>query len=361
MKRTTLLKTIATSATLGLLLTACGGGGNEGGGDAEAESYKVGIAQYVSHPSLDATAQGIKDVLEESEHDIQVEEQNAQADQATMNNVIGGFAGDGELDAVLPIATPIAIAAATTVEETSIVFSAVTDPVDAGLVPDWDNPGENITGVSDMNPVDEQLQLIVDVVGDVETIGIPYSSAESNSVVQVDAAKEAADEMGVEIQEVAVTNTSEVAQGVESFDNVDAIYVPTDNTVVSGLETVISYGIDNQVPVFAAESDSVERGTIGTYGLNYYEHGRQAGEMALSLITGEAELADTPPSLADPEALEYTFNLEAAEQMGVEIPQDLIDQANIVGEEGTETDTATEEGEAETSPEGDATSEETAE
>ena len=346
MKRNTLLKTAATAATLGLLLTACGGDdGGDGaeGGDAEAESYKVGIAQYVSHPSLDATAQGIKDVLEESDFDIEVEEQNAQADQATMNNVVGGFAGDGDLDAVVPIATPVAIAAATSIQDIPVVFSAVTDPVDAGLVPDWETPGENITGVSDMNPVDEQLQLIVDVVGDVEVIGIPYSSAESNSVVQVEAAQEAAEDLGIEIQEVAVTNTSEVAQGVESFSNVDAIYVPTDNTVVSGLETVISYGIDNQVPVFAAESDSVERGTIGTYGLNYYEHGRQTGEMVLSLITGEAELADTPTGLADTEALEYTFNLEAAEQMGIEIPQDLIDQANLTGEEETETDAATEE------------------
>lgn len=342
MKRTTLFKTVATSATLGLLLTACGGndGGNgDNGGDAETESYSIGIAQYVSHPSLDATAQGIKDVLEESEYDVAVEEQNAQADQATMNNVVGGFAGDGDLDAVVPIATPVAIAAATSIEDVPVVFSAVTDPVDAGLVPDWDTPGDNITGVSDMNPVDEQLQLILDVVGDVEVVGIPYSSAESNSVVQVEAAKDAAGDLGIEIEEAAVTNTSEVAQGVESFNNVDAIYVPTDNTVVSGLETVISYGIDNQIPVFAAESDSVERGTIGTYGLNYYEHGRQTGEMVLSLITGEAELADTPTSLADPEALEYTFNLDAADQMGVEIPQDMIDEANIIGEGGDDATT----------------------
>jgi putative ABC transport system substrate-binding protein len=354
MKRNTLLKTVVTSAALGLLLTACGGNGGNGGdgGDAEAESYKVGIGQYVSHPSLDATAQGIKDVLEESDYDIEVDEQNAQADQATMNNIIGGFAGDDSLDAVLPIATPIAIAAASSIQDTPIVFSAVTDPVDAELVPDWETAGENITGVSDMNPVDEQLQLILDVVEDAEVIGIPYSSAESNSVVQVEAAQEAADELGIEIEEVAVTNTSEVAQGVESFSNVDAIYVPTDNTVVSGLETVISYGIDNQIPVFAAESDSVERGTIGTYGLNYYEHGRQAGEMVLSLLTGEAEIADTPPATADPEALEYTFNQDAAEQMGVEIPQELVDQANIVGENGdSETEEESDTEDATESPE----------
>lgn len=345
MKINTLLKTSATAAALGLLLTACGSddGGAEGNGGDE-ESYSVAIAQYVAHPSLDATAQGMKDVFEEADADVEVEEQNAQADQATMNNIVGTFGGDDNLDAVLPIATPVAIASATSITDTPIIFSAVTDPVDAGLVPDWETPGENITGVSDMNPVEEQLQLILDVVEDAEVIGIPYSSAESNSVVQVEAANEAADALGIEIEEVAVTNTSEVAQGVESFSDIDAIYVPTDNTVVSGLETVISYGIDNQVPVFAAESDSVERGTVGTYGLNYYEHGRQAGEMALSIISGEAEVADTPTALADDAAMEYTFNLEAAEQMGVEIPENLSSDANIVGEgDDTEEDATGEE------------------
>src|SRR5699024_10902090 len=116
---------------------------------------------------------------------------------------------------------------------------------------------------------------------------------------------------------------------------------PTDNTVVSGLETVISYGVDNQVPVFAAESDSVERGTVGTYGLNYYEHGRQAGEMALSIINGETEIADTPTALADDAALEYTFNLDAAERLGGEIPETLSGDARVVGE-----DEGAEEGEA---------------
>ncbi len=342
MKMNTLLKTSASAAALGLLLTACGS--DDGGAGGDGESYSVAIAQYVAHPSLDATAQGMKDVFEEAGADIEVEEQNAQADQATMNNIVGSYSSDDSLDAVLPIATPVAIAAATSITETPIIYSAVTDPVDAGLVPDWETPGENVTGVSDMNPVEDQLQLILDVVEDAEVIGIPYSSAESNSVVQVDAANEAADALGIEIQEVAVTNTSEVAQGVESFSGIDAIYVPTDNTVVSGLETVISYGIDNQTPVFAAESDSVERGTVGTYGLNYYEHGRQAGEMALSIITGEAEVADTPTALADEAAMEYTFNLDAAEQMGVEIPEDLSADANIVGEdEDAEQDEADEE------------------
>src|SRR5690625_1033890 len=195
-----------------------------------------------------------------------------------MNNAVCGCAGDENVDAGVLIATRVTIAGARATQDYSFIVTAVTVAVDADLLPDWDTPGENMTRVSDMNPVDEQLQLILDVVDDVEVVGIPYSSAESNSVEQVEAAKDAAEDLGIEIQEVAVTNTSEVAQGVESFSNVDAIYVPTDNTVVSGLETVISYGLDTQIPVFAAESDSVERGTVGTYGLNYYEHGRQTGE-----------------------------------------------------------------------------------
>ncbi|NWN89258.1 MAG: ABC transporter substrate-binding protein [Micrococcaceae bacterium] len=329
MKRNTLLKTTATAAAAGLLLTACGSDDNGGEGNGDGE-YTVGLAQYVSHASLDASAEGMQDVFDEADADIEVEAQNAQADQATMNNIIGSFAQDDNLDAVAAIATPVAIAAATSIPETPIIFAAVTDPVDAGLVPDWDTPGENITGVSDMNPVEEQLQLILDVVGDVEVIGVPYSSAESNSVVQVEAANEAAESLGVEIQKVAVTNTSEVAQGVESFSNIDAIYVPTDNTVVSGLETVISYGIDNQIPVFAAESDSVVRGTIGTYGINYYEQGRQAGEMVVDIITGDGELADMPTVTASEDSMQYTFNTEAAEQMGVEIPQELLDEGEVV-------------------------------
>src|SRR5699024_627210 len=122
-------------------------------------------------------------------------------------------------------------------------------------------------------------------------------------------------------------------QGVESFSNVDAIYVPTDNTVVSGLETVISYGIDNQIQVFAAESDSVERGTVGTYGLKYYEHGRQAGELAMEMMTRGADLEDTPAALADESAMEYTFKLDAAEKMGVESPEELTDESTIVDED----------------------------
>ena len=164
MKKTTLLKTVASVAAMGLLLTACGSDDGGDNGDAAGETYQIGIAQYVSHPSLDATAQGIKDVLEESEHNFEIDEQNAQADQATMNNIVGGYAGDADLDAVAPIATPVAIAAATTITDTPIVFSAVTGPVDAQLIL-IGIPGRQHHRCFGYEPVDDQLQLILDVVG----------------------------------------------------------------------------------------------------------------------------------------------------------------------------------------------------
>ena len=320
--RLSLTRTLALTAVAGLTLTACGS--DAGGGD---DSYKIGISQYVTHPALDSAREGFKEAFEDAGIDVDWDEQNAQADQGTVNNISGNFNQDSDMDLVLAIATPSAITAATTVQDKPVLFAAVTDPVDAKLVQSWDEPGGNVTGVSDMNPVKEQLELIQRITPDVKTIGIVYSSAESNSVVQLDAAKKAAEELGLEIKESAITNTSEVQQGVQSLGDVDAIYVPTDNTVVSGLESVIGYGEDRQIPVYAAESDSVERGAIATYGLNYRAHGKQAGEMAIKVLKDGKKPADLPVETAPSDELVITVNEEAAKAMGVEIPQDVLDEA----------------------------------
>lgn len=320
--RLSLTRTLALTAVAGLALTACGS--DAGGGD---DSYKIGISQYVTHPALDSAREGFKEAFEDAGIDVDWDEQNAQADQGTVNNISGNFNQDSDMDLVLAIATPSAITAATTVQDKPVLFAAVTDPVDAKLVQSWDEPGGNVTGVSDMNPVKEQLELIQRITPDVKTIGIVYSSAESNSVVQLDAAKKAAEELGLEIKESAITNTSEVQQGVQSLGDVDAIYVPTDNTVVSGLESVIGYGEDRQIPVYAAESDSVERGAIATYGLNYRAHGKQAGEMAIKVLKDGKKPADLPVETAPSDELVITVNEDAAKAMGVEIPQDVLDEA----------------------------------
>lgn len=335
MKPTHLIRITAVLAAVGLGATACGSDGGNGGdsGDGgDAESYAIGISQYVSHPALDATTEGFQDAFDEAGVEVEWDVQNAQSDQGTMNNISGNFA-QSDLDLVFAVATPSAIAAASSITDRPIVFGSVTDPVDANLVEDWDAPGGNVTGVSDMNPVQDQLELLTEIAPDAESVGVVYSSAESNSVVQVEAAREAANELGLELEESAITNTNEVQQGVEALSGVDAIYVPTDNTVVSGLESVLSFGIDHQIPVISADTDSVERGAVATFGIDYQAQGVQAGEMALRILQDGEEPANVPVETVPTESLETVVNTDAAEQMGVELPEDLTSEARDVASE----------------------------
>lgn len=332
------LRFTAAAAAATLLLSACGGaadddGNGEGNGADGAEeggSYSIGITQIVSHPSLDAAREGFKEAFEEAGAEVEWDEQNAQGEQATASNIAGTFA-TSDLDLVHSIATPTSQAAAQAITDLPIVFSAVTDPEEAGLVESWDAPGGNVTGASDMNPVAEQLELLQEIAPDVETVGIVYSSGEVNSAVQVELAQEAAEELGLEIQEATISNSSEVQQGVESLD-VDAIYVPTDNAVVSALESVLQYAHQNDLPVIAAEGDSVQRGALATYGINYDQLGRQAGEMALRILEDGEEPADMAVETGS--VLELIVNPEAAEEMGIEFDDELLDRADgVVGED----------------------------
>ncbi len=336
-----LMKVTALTGAAALALTACGNG--DGGGDGDGESYSIGVTQIVSHPSLDAARDGFKSAFEEADVEVDWDEQNAQGEQATATNIAGTFANDDK-DLVLAVATPTAQAAAQAITDTPIVFTAVTDPEEAGLVDSWEEPGGNVTGTSDMNPVQEQLELLQELDPDAETVGIVYSSGEANSQVQVDMAKEAAEELGLEIEEATVTNSSEVQQGLQSLDS-DAIYVPTDNVVVSALETVIQYGEDNELPILAAEGDSVTRGAVATYGINYEALGKQAGEMALRILQDDED----PASMAVEEQteLELYVNPEAAEAQGIDLSEDLLDRADVVVGEDVDAQDPAEAGEEE--------------
>ncbi|GAA1117174.1 MULTISPECIES: ABC transporter substrate-binding protein [Nesterenkonia] len=345
--RSTTMRLSAALAATALMLTACGGEtqgeDTEGEAGEEGGSYSIGITQIVSHPSLDEARDGFKAAFEDAGVEVEWDEQNAQGEQATASNIAGTFA-TSDLDLVHAIATPTAQAAAQAVTDKPIVFSAVTDPEEAGLVDSWEEPGGNITGASDLNPVMEQFELLQEIAPDAETVGIVYSSGETNSAVQVELAQEAADELGLEIQEATISNSSEVQQGVESLD-VDAIWVPTDNAVVSALESVLQYGQQNSIPVIASEGDSVIRGSVATYGINYGDLGRQAGEMALRILQD----GEDPASMAveTQETLELIVNPEAAEAMGVELDQELLDRADTVVGEDVEAEDPAEADEAE--------------
>lgn len=288
----------------------------------------VGIAQYVSHPSLDAAVAGFKRALDESELDVVYDEQNSQGDQGTANSIAGKFASNPNLDLILAVATPIAQTMVQNITETPILFTAVTDPVKAQLVNSLKEPGENVSGTTDLNPVAAQVDLVKQVHPQAKTLGIIYSAAEINSQVQADLAKEQARQLGLKVVEKTITNTSEVIQAVQALGQVDAIYVPTDNMVVSALGSVVSYAEENSILVVAAEADSVENGAALTYGLDYNQLGYQTGQMALKILRDGSSVADLP--VESQENPQLVVNPQAAKRMGHELPAQMVEKADRV-------------------------------
>ncbi|MFF2272441.1 ABC transporter substrate-binding protein [Agromyces sp. NPDC058136] len=318
---------LALLATGALALTGCATDGGDAG--ASADQISIGISQIVQHPALDATREGFKQAFADAGYvegeDIVFDEQNAQGEQATATTIAAKFQTDG-VDLVLAIATPTAQAAAQSIVDIPVLFTAVTEPAEAGLVDSWEKPGGNVTGTSDLNPVEQQLELVTQVVPDAKTVGIVYSSGEVNSEVQVELAKEAADKLGLEIKEATVTNSSEVAQATESLGDVDAIYIPTDNRVTEGLEAVVQIAEQKQIPLFGAEGGQVERGAIATFGIDYTELGYQTGKMAIEILENGADPAEMPVETLD--ELSLIINPGAAERQGVTLPEDLVAKAD---------------------------------
>ncbi|EPH03206.1 hypothetical protein HMPREF1531_01263 [Propionibacterium sp. oral taxon 192 str. F0372] len=314
-------------ATGTLALTACGGSGSGSSASGNKGKYSIGITQIVSHSSLDASVTGFKAALDEAGIKADYDEQNAQGDQATASSIASKFASS-DLDLVFAVATPAAQAAAQAISTTPILFTAVTDPTAAGLVDSMENPGGNISGTTDMNPVAEQIALVKELSPSAKKIGVLYSSGEVNSEVQVKLAEQAATAEGLEVVTKTVTATSEVLQAAQTLENVDAIYVPTDNTVVSALDSVIRVAESNHIPLVAGETDSVTKGALITYGLDYEELGRQTGRMAVDILRNGADPATMAvQTQQDPKLV---INLTTAKALGIEVPQDLLNQADEI-------------------------------
>lgn len=310
-----------------LILSGCGSSSSA----SASSSLNLGIVQIVEHPSLDAARQGFLDVLAENGYkegdNLVVNYENAQGDMPTLNSIAQSMAGD-KPDVILAIATPSAQAVANATKGTSIpvLFTAVTDPVAAGLVESMEKPNTNLTGTTDMAPIADQIKLIKDIDPSVKNVGIIYNSGEVNSVVQVEMVKEVAKDLGLEIVEAVATSTSEVDQAAKSLvGKVDAIYVPTDNVAVTALEAIVQVAENNSILLVSAEKDSVNRGTVATIGLDYYKLGRQTGEMALKIIAGEAKPQDMPVEVQ--EQNDVIINLKAAKALNVSIPKDVLDRA----------------------------------
>ncbi|SFQ95113.1 ABC transporter substrate-binding protein [Desulfoscipio geothermicus] len=310
-------------------LTGCGGGGKSESSEQQGDKQvQLGIIQIAEHPALDAARQGFLDTLAKNGYEdgknLVVDYQNAQGDQPTLQSIANKFAQDKK-DLVLAIATPSAMAMANETKEIPILITAVTDPVAAKLVNSLEKPGTNVTGTTDMNPVEKQLELIKDFVPDVKNVGIIYNSSEINSDVQVKIAREAAPKLGIELQEATVTASSEVMQAAQSLvGKVDAIYLPTDNMVISSLAAVLQVAEENKIPVIAGESNSVEQGALATIGLDYYKLGSQTAEIALRVLNGEKPQDIAVESQKDSNIV---INLQAAERMGVTVSDEVKTKA----------------------------------
>ncbi len=298
---------------------------------AQDKVFKIGISQFVEHPALDSAREGFLEGLSEEGfvvgENLEVNLENAQADFSTTQTIAQKFKGQN-LDLVLAIATPNAQSAAGVLTDTPLVITAVTDPVAAGLVEDLVDKSKPITGTTDMNPVAKQLELIKEFVPEAQNIGILYNSGEVNSVVQVDIAKKAASEMGLNIVEGTVTNTSEVTLAASSVvGKVDAIYLPTDNTIASAVPSIMKIAGENDVPVFAAEKGQVENGAIATRGIDYFTLGKETGKIAARVLNGE-DPASIP--ITGSQNLQLIVNKQSVQDFNLEIPANLEDEIDIL-------------------------------
>lgn len=342
MKTNRWLAGIAVVAAGALALAGCAAGGGETGDEGDAgnagsaeTTLHIGINQLLQHPALDAATAGFKEAFFDAGYvegeTVTFDEQNANGEQATAVTIASKFAGEG-LDLVLAVATPAAQATAQAITDIPVLFTAVTDPEAAGIVASWESPGANVTGVSDLNPVAEQLGLVREMIPDAKTVGVAYSSGEVNSAVQVEIAKEAAADLGLTIKEATISNPSELGQAVASLGDVDAIWVPTDNGVGSAIEVVVQYAEKNKIPMFVADATQVESGGVMTVGLDYTQIGYQTGQMAIDILENGTDPGSMPVEMPKADEPPLTINLGAAERMGLEIPQSFIDKADKVFE-----------------------------
>ena len=289
--------------------------------DKKKDVFRIGISQFITHQSLDATREGFVDELAKQGYiegnNIEIDLQNAQGEQRNLKTISQQLAESS--DVVLAIATPSAQSLANTTQTTPVIFSAVTDPVSAKLVESREQPGGNVTGTSDQSSdaISTQINLIKKVLPKAKTIGILYTQSEANSVVQKDEAKRLLEEKGFTVVEKTILDSNNVKAAAESLmAEVDMVFVPTDNIISSTMETVKQVSIKHKVPVFGGSTEMIAVGGLYNYGTNYEELGRQTARMLIRVLKGEK-----PENIAVelPEKLELHTNQEMADALGIDI------------------------------------------
>lgn len=310
------------------LLGGCGGDKKEAGG----KKVNVGIVQMVEHEALDAANKGFVDGMAakgfKEGQNVVYDRQNAQADQSNLQNIAHRFVSN-KVDLICAIATPAAQTVANVTSDIPIVATAVTDYEAAKLIKSNAKPGTNVTGTTDMNPVEAQLDLLLKLVPDAKTIGTIYCSSEVNSQLQVELLKKAAAAKGITVKEATVSTVNDIQQAAHSLaGDVQAIYVPTDNVLASAMPTLNVVTTEAKLPVICGEGGMVRAGGLATLGIDYYRLGVQTGEMAAEILNGKAKPAEMP--IQAQKEFTVTINKKEAQKIGLTIPEEVLKGAQVI-------------------------------
>lgn len=323
------MKWLATVALAAMVVGAAGCGSSTQSGSKDKKSYKVGVIQLVQHPALDAANKGFIDGLKskgfEEGKNVTFDQQNAQGDQSNLQTIAQRFVSNKD-DLVCAIATPAAQTMANATKNIPIVGTAITDYKVAKLVKDNSKPGTNVTGTTDMNPVEAQIDLLVKIMPKAKTVGFIYNSSEVNSQLQIDLAKKAAAARGLNTVEATVSSVNDIQQAAQSLmGKVDALYIPTDNVMASAMPNLTKITDEAKIPVFCGEAGMLKSGGVATLGIDYYKLGFQTGEMAADILSGKAKPQDM--AIQSQKTFTVSLNEEAIKKLGLTIPDEIRKEA----------------------------------
>lgn len=294
----------------------------------KTSQIKIGVLQLIEHNALDSAYKGFVDGLKEAGYEdgknIIIDYQNAQGEQANCITIGQKFIND-KSDLILAIATPAAQAIANMTKDIPILITAVTDPADSKLVADNNAPGGNVTGTSDLTPIEAQIELLKEIIPNVKTVGLLYCSSEQNSVFQINIAKKKLDAMGIKYIDIAISNLNEIQQVIQNvIGKVEAIYTPTDNMIANGMATVALMTEPAKLPVICGEGGMTMLGGTATYGINYYELGKLTSTQAVSILKGDKKTSEMPIEYL--QKFDLVVNTNMIESIGLTIPESLYNK-----------------------------------
>ncbi|WP_162045967.1 ABC transporter substrate-binding protein [Vibrio taketomensis] len=316
-------KVIATAVLAGVALLSSN--------SIMAKTAKVAVSQIVEHPALDAVRQGLYDGLAakgyEQGKNLEFDYKTAQGNPAIAVQIARQYVGERP-DVLVGIATPTAQALVSATRDIPVVFTAVTDPVEAKLVKQWEQPGKNVTGLSDLSPIGDHVALIKEILPNVKSIGVVYNPGEANAVVLVDLLKMHAEKHGIEVIEATALKSADVQSATQAIAaQSDVLYAPTDNTVASAIEGMVIAANQAKKPVLGAATSYVRQGALAALGFDYYSVGVQTADYVADILEGK-QPGEMDVRVA--KGSDLAVNVKTAQLIGVEIPQSVLDRATSV-------------------------------